>query len=130
VASYTTDQILPVFGLLYSRALGEDTAISSLLKVGIIGFECAYDQHHLRDLDFIDYYILLPYVEFRQSFALRLGNRVSSELTFLLVWYPKTYGSSFIKDLTDRQLYMLASTGAASSYMIGGEVSFKFSFGD
>jgi len=129
VVSYTTDQFLPVFGLMYSRLCSNDFAISSLLKLGLIGFQLAYDQHHMRDLDFIDFYLFQPYIEVRQSFALDFGKSIASELTFFLLWYPKAYGYSYLKDLSDGQLYKLLSTGAASSYFIGGEVSLRFSFG-
>ena len=130
VSSYTTDIVLPVVGLMYSRSPGDAFAMSSLLKFGIAGFQLAYDQHHLRDIDFFDYYFLIPYIEARQSFALAFGNRNAVEFALFAVWYPKTYGSSYIKDLAEQATYRLRSTGAASSYFLGGEVSMHFSFGD
>jgi len=128
VVTFTTDQILPIAGLMYSRTLGEYFAIGSVLKLGILGYERTYDEHHLRDLDFIDYFILLPYIELRQSLSLSLGRGVYSEIVLFLICFPETRGWSVMEDLSTGTWYGLRSDGGASSFFIGGEVNIPFSF--
>jgi outer membrane protease len=130
VASYTTDQILPVAGLAYSRKISSGFALTSLMKLGLLGFQRAYDEHHLRRLDFIDYFIFQPYIEVRQQFALSLGERFDMETAIFFLCYPRAPGISLLKDLSTGEVFRLASTGGARSEFFGAEINFHFAFAE
>jgi outer membrane protease len=127
--SYMTDHILPVTGLAYSRDFGKGFSSSSILKAGIFGIERAYDQHHLRQLDFYDYFLLLPQLEFSQTFSLDLSSRVGSAVSFFVLWYPETRGWSYVENLSSGESGWLSSIGSASSVVVGAEMRIQFLFG-
>jgi outer membrane protease len=128
VITYTTDQVVPVAGLVYSRKFGSRFAALSMLKLGIVGFACNYDQHHLRSLDFIDYYALLPYIEFRQHFSFAVTKQFEIEIAAFLICYPRVPGWNFMKNLKNGETYKLAGSGGARSSFIGAEINFHFTF--
>ncbi|MDR2734199.1 MAG: omptin family outer membrane protease [Spirochaetota bacterium] len=128
VATYTTDAILPVMGLAYSRDMNNGFAFTSMVKLGIAGFQRGYDEHHLRKLDFIDYFIFLPYIELRQQFSLSLAERFDIEIAIFLLCYPRAPGLSYLKDLDTGNIFRLASRGGARAESIGAEINFHFMF--
>jgi len=130
VATYTTDQIVPVIGLAYSRMFSGGFASASMIKLGLFGFQHAYDEHLLRNLDFIDYFILQPYIEVRQQFSFSLGERFDMETAIFFLCYPRAPGMSFLKDLSTGEVYRLASTGGARSEFLGAEINFHFTFAE
>jgi outer membrane protease len=129
VISYTTDQVLPMIGLLAEWASTEING-SLELRGSIIGFERAYDQHHMRALDFIDYFFFLPSFELRASLGLTLSSDASWYLTGFFVIFPRVPGKSYMTEIASGLSYALTSEGGASSWFVGLETGVQFRFTD
>ena len=125
VISYTTDQILPMIGVL-SEWCFKSLSASLELRGSVIGFERAYDQHHERSLDFYDYFYFLPSLEIRASFGFAFSEAVRWYLTGIVVVFPETRGESYMTDLSVGKSYQLTSEGGASSWFAGIETGFQF----
>ena len=125
VISYTTDQILPMIGLL-SEWSSKTLSASFELRGSIIGYERAYDQHHIRSLDFYDYFIFLPSLEVSASLSFAFSETARWFLSATLSVFPETRGASYMTDLSVGKSYELMSEGGASSWFLGFETGLQF----
>ena len=125
VISYTTDQILPMIGLL-SEWSSKTLSASLELRGSIIGYERAYDQHHMRSLDFYDYFIFLPSLEVSASLSFAFSATARWFLSATLAVFPETRGASYMTDLSVGKSYELTSEGGASSWFLGFETGLQF----
>lgn len=127
VISYTTDQLRPLVGVLIEWA---STTLSAAFEVrgSLIGFERAYDQHHLRREDFYDFFYFVPSIEIRTSVSLAVSDKVRCLSSLHLSLFPKTRGKSYLTKLDSGKSYRLSSEGGASSWFAGIETGLQFSF--